>query len=92
MGAYLFGLSSPNGTGALPGNRTPTPLFMNDPGEQEPIEGDPASGQNDQAERGSNEPTEQEKLAKLAEATGPPEIREALKGWTSEELAEAGIV
>lgn len=38
------------------------------------------------------DPTEEEKLAKLKEATGPEEIREALKGWTPEELAQAGIV
>lgn len=36
--------------------------------------------------------SEEEKLKKLEAATGPEEIREALEGWTPEELAEAGIV
>lgn len=36
--------------------------------------------------------TEEEKQAQLQAATGPEEIREALKNWTPRELAEAGIV
>lgn len=36
--------------------------------------------------------TEEEKLEQLAQANGPDEIREALKNWTPEELAKAGIV
>lgn len=36
--------------------------------------------------------SEQEKLEQLSAANGPDEIREALKNWTPEELAQAGIL
>lgn len=36
--------------------------------------------------------TEEEKQEQLLKANGPEEIREALRNWTPEELAKAGIV